>query len=33
MNEPGKIPNDGENDDRDDVDVAGKGSNLIDKIC
>ena len=30
--EPGKIPNDGENDDRNDVDGAGKRSNLFDNI-
>ena len=30
--EPGKIPNDGENDDRNDVDGAGKRSNLLDNI-
>ena len=30
--EPGKIPNDGENDDRNDVDGAGKWSNLFDNI-
>ena len=29
VGQPGEIPNDGEDDNRDDIDGAGKGSNLF----